>query len=69
MNNQYKLVACLFAILFIVGSCRKETVEQIEDAPVLTGLDADYYVLVRESITIKPVIQNRVDSIEWVLDG
>lgn len=69
MNNQYRLVVCLLTILFIVGSCRKEAIEQIEDAPVLSGLESDYYVLVRESIMVKPVIQNRVDSIEWVLDG
>lgn len=69
MNNQYKLLICLTGILLFIGSCRKETIEQMDDAPVLSGLESDYYVLVRESLIIKPAVENRVDSIEWILDG
>ncbi|MET0462581.1 MAG: hypothetical protein ABW007_05490 [Chitinophagaceae bacterium] len=69
MNNQHKLICCLIGFLLFIGSCRKETIEQIEDAPVLSGLESNYYLLIRESLVIKPVIENRVDSIEWLLDG
>ncbi|MCG2615074.1 hypothetical protein LZZ85_12315 [Terrimonas sp. NA20] len=69
MNNKHKFLVCLIGILFFIGSCRKETIEQMEEAPVLSGIESDYYVLVRESIVIRPALQNRIDSIEWILDG
>jgi hypothetical protein len=69
MNNKNKLLLSLACLLIFIGSCKKETIEDIETAPVLAGVESDYYVLVRESILIKPVIENRVDSIEWILDG
>jgi len=58
-----------FVLLLLIVSCTKKDVEIAEPAPGITGLQSEYYVLVRDTIQLNPVIENRVDSIVWVVDG
>ncbi|MEN0094062.1 MAG: hypothetical protein AAGB30_01685 [Pedobacter sp.] len=68
MKNIYKLI-CFFALVsMITVGCRKDY-EWAEPEPGITGLEAEYYVVVKESLLLKPVLQNRVDSIVWTLNG
>lgn len=67
INNLF-LIFCTL-ILLALASCSKEDPLVAETAPVITGLDADYYMLVREKLTLTPTIENRTDSVEWLLNG
>ncbi|RFS21882.1 hypothetical protein DVR12_14615 [Chitinophaga silvatica] len=68
MNNQFKFLTYLSCILILISSCKKE-VETPDTPPVITGLEADYYVVVKEALLLKPVIENVADSIVWVVNG
>ncbi|RPD39466.1 hypothetical protein [Chitinophaga barathri] len=68
MNNRYKFLVYLTCVSLIIGGCKKEA-EQPESAPVISGLESEYYVLVKESILLEPAIENKVDSIVWVVNG
>lgn len=69
MNNRFKLLAYLACAVFLISSCSKDEAEVPEAPPVITGLDSAYYVVVKESLLLKPTIANKVDSIVWVLNG
>lgn len=56
-------------VLLVVAGCSKEDPIVAETTPVITGLDADYYMLVRDELTLAPTVENRVDSVVWTLDG
>lgn len=66
--NNLLLVFCTLTLLVLTG-CSKEDSVVPETAPVITGLDDDYYVLVREKLTLKATIENHIDSVKWLLDG
>lgn len=69
MNIVHKFLIYLTAFtLLLAGSCKKET-EVAEPAPGISGLNPEYYVVVRESLLLKPAIENRVDSLVWHING
>lgn len=69
MNNSCKFLLYLtvITILFTFG-CKKET-EIVAPAPGISGLETAYYVLVKETILLKPTIENRADSLVWYVNG
>ncbi|WEK34056.1 MAG: hypothetical protein P0Y53_16335 [Candidatus Pseudobacter hemicellulosilyticus] len=69
MNNRNKYLVYLTGLLLLISSCGKKDAELPETAPVIAGLESEYYVLVRESMQLTPTIANRVDSLVWVLNG
>lgn len=62
------MALCACALLAVAG-CSEEDAVVAESAPVISGLDADYYLLVRDQLTLSPTVDNRTDSVEWLLDG
>ena len=56
-------------VLLVVAGCSKEDPIVAETTPVITGLDADYYLLVHDELTLAPIVENRIDSVVWTLDG
>lgn len=69
MNKRNKFLIYLTCTLFLISSCRKEDAEIPETAPVIAGIESEYYVVVRESLLLNPTIANKVDSIIWVVNG
>lgn len=69
MNTKYQFLAYLTCISLFIASCGKKDVELVEPSPEITGLEAEYYVLVKESILLNPVVESRVDSIVWLVNG
>ncbi|SHM43239.1 hypothetical protein SAMN05444266_10864 [Chitinophaga jiangningensis] len=69
MNNRFKFLVYLACGLLIISSCKKEGAEIPDTPPVISGLDSAYYVVVKESLLLKPTVENKVDSIVWVLNG
>jgi hypothetical protein len=69
MNNRFKFPLYLACVLFLISSCKKEDAEVPEKPPVITGLESEYYVVVQESLLLKPAIENKVDSIVWLVNG
>jgi hypothetical protein len=68
MSNRYHLLTYLTGILFLIASCKKDA-EQPDAAPVISGLETEYYVLVREALVFNPTIENKVDSLVWIING
>lgn len=69
MNNRHKFLAYLTFVTVFIASCGKKDAALPEAAPVISGLDQEYYVLVKETILLNPVIENRVDSLVWHVNG
>lgn len=69
MNLRYKIFASLTCASLLISSCGKKDAELPEPAPVIAGLESDYYVVIRENIQLKPALENRVDSIVWLVNG
>jgi hypothetical protein len=69
MNNQYKFLLCIISGVFLIGSCKKKDAEIPESAPIISGIDSSYYVLINEALLINPIVENKVDSLVWVVDG
>lgn len=69
MNSSNKFLFSLICILYLLGSCGKKDAEYLEPAPEITGLETDYYVVVKESLLLSPAISSRVDSLVWFIDG
>lgn len=69
MNISYKRLAYLTCISLLVAACGKKDAELPEPAPVIAGVEAEYYVVVKDVLQLKPAVENRVDSIVWTLDG
>lgn len=68
MINPYKFLASVIAVLLFIAGCKKNT-EIVEPAPNVTGLETEYYVVINETLLLKPVVESRVDSIVWYLNG
>ena len=69
MNKSYKFLLYLTAItISLTAGCKKET-EIAAPAPSMSGLDVEYYVVVKETLLLKPTIENSVDSLVWYVDG
>lgn len=64
-----KLIFILSLYLLVAASCSKKEAALAEPAPAISGLDAEYYILVNDSVLLNPTIENRVDSVVWVVDG
>jgi hypothetical protein len=58
------LTASLFA-----WSCREEADVTAETTPVISGLEAEYFLRTGERFTFSPEIENKVESVEWLLNG
>ncbi|WP_276484033.1 hypothetical protein [Paraflavitalea pollutisoli] len=69
MNNRKKLLAYFTCITLVLASCGKKDAELPEPTPAITGIEADYYVVVNEAIQLTPAVENRVDSLVWLLNG
>ncbi|MRG45303.1 hypothetical protein GFS24_09260 [Chitinophaga sp. SYP-B3965] len=69
MNNQYRLLAFLSCISLLITSCGKKDAELAAPAPVIAGLESEYYVVVKENIVLVPAVENSVDSLVWVVNG
>ncbi|MBO9562585.1 MAG: hypothetical protein J7621_07420, partial [Niastella sp.] len=69
MNKQNKfLVSISFALLVIAG-CGEKDAQLPETAPVINGIESEYYVVVKQSLQISPTIENNVDSLVWLING
>ncbi|MCW3464478.1 hypothetical protein [Chitinophaga nivalis] len=69
MNTRFKFLIYLACALVLISSCKKEDAERPEPAPAIAGLESEYYVVIKTSLLLKPTIENRVDSIVWMLNG
>lgn len=70
MKSINKLLLAISAyILLAMAGCSKEDPLVAETAPIISGLDAEYYLSVRDRLTLTPTIENRTDSVVWLLDG
>lgn len=69
MNNQFKFLAYFSCILFLISSCKKEDAEIPDAPPVISGIDSAYYVVIKETLLLKPVVETKVDSIVWMING
>lgn len=69
MNNRLKFFLPLACVIFLISSCGKKDAEIAEPAPAISGIDAEYYVVVKEDLVLNPSIENRVDSIVWTVNG
>jgi hypothetical protein len=67
MNN--KFLAYLSCVLLLTSSCGKKDAQLPESAPAISGLESEYYVVVREALLLSPTIENRIDSIVWLVNG
>lgn len=65
--TKHSFIYILLALLLVAG-CTKEA-DPAALAPVIKGLETEYFPLVNEKLTLKPEIQNNVTDIEWLLDG
>lgn len=68
MNNR-NYILYLTCLLLVIASCGKKDAELAEPTPAIKGIDSAYYVLVRESLQLTPTIENRVDSLVWLING
>lgn len=69
MNKSYKFLIYLTAItVLLIAGCKKER-ETVAPAPGISGLDAEYYLVVKEALLLKPAIENRADSLVWYING
>lgn len=68
--KQVDKIFSLLCTLIIIGlaSCTKEA-DPAALAPVIKGLETEYYLLVNEKLALKPVIENEVTSVEWFVNG
>ncbi|NIG55713.1 hypothetical protein [Chitinophaga sp. Cy-1792] len=69
MNNKLKSLIYSACILFLIGSCKKEDAEIPDAPPVIAGLDSAYYVVIKNDLLLKPTIDNKVDSLVWLVNG
>lgn len=69
MNNLYRLLGYLTFVLILISSCGKKDAELPEAAPAISGLESEYYVVVKDSLQLTPAVASRVDSIVWVING
>lgn len=69
MNNQNKLLFYLAFALGIIAGCGKKDAELPEPTPEITGIEPEYYVVVNETLQLSPGIENRVDSLVWIING
>lgn len=69
MNIRNKFLGFLTFALLVISSCGKKEAQQPDAAPAISGLESEYYVLVRDSIQLSPAIASRVDSLVWVVNG
>ncbi|RXK87208.1 hypothetical protein [Filimonas effusa] len=69
MNNQNKILGYLVLVLVLISSCGKKDAVAPEAAPEISGLETEYYVVVRDSVKLSPVVASRVDSLVWVVNG
>lgn len=69
MNNQNRFLGYLTFMLLLLSSCGKKDAELPEAAPAISGLEPEYYVVVKDSVKLSPVIASRVDSLVWVING
>ena len=61
------LLSTLLA-LFVLTSCTKEA-DAPALAPVIKGLETEYFQLINDKLTLKPTIENETDSTVWYLNG
>lgn len=66
-NNTYFALCLLLFVSFLAG-CTKEEAELAETPPVISGLEPEYFLQVRDKLTLSPEIENRVDSVKWLLN-
>lgn len=69
MNNRFKSLFYLAFVSCIISSCGKKDAVIPETAPVIAGVEAAYYVVVKEALQLTPAIENKVDSIVWLVNG
>lgn len=69
MNNRSEFLFYLSCILLLISSCGKKDAVIPENAPVISGLESEYYVVVNETLLLNPAIENRVDSVVWLVNG
>ena len=56
------------AVLLAATACIREADEPALQ-PIVTGLEAEYYLLLNEKLALKPVIENETTSTEWFVNG
>lgn len=66
-NKTYFALCFLLFVFFLVG-CTKEEPELAETPPVISGLEPEYFLQVRDKLTLSPEIENRIDSVKWLLN-
>lgn len=69
MNIRNKTLLYLTCVSLVIAHCGKKDAELPETAPVITGLEPEYYVVVKEALQLTPTIENRIDSLVWVVNG
>ncbi|RAJ77267.1 hypothetical protein CLV59_10733 [Chitinophaga dinghuensis] len=69
MNYTFKTLIYLACSLLIISSCKKEDAEIPDAQPVIAGIESEYYVVVKESMLLKPSVETKVDSLVWMVDG
>lgn len=67
--NIKNLLAFSTCFSLLMAGCGKKDAELAAPAPVIAGLEAEYYVVVRESIVLTPTLENSVDSLVWLVNG
>lgn len=59
---------CIAAMLLFATGCT-EKADLPEPAPILSGLEPEYFLTVNDKLTLSPKVGNRIDSIVWWIDG
>ncbi|GAB3419546.1 hypothetical protein [Niabella aquatica] len=69
MKNINRILLYTISLALLAANCGKKDAELPETAPVISGLDQQYYLIVRDELVLSPQVENRVDSVVWLLDG
>jgi hypothetical protein len=69
MNKQNKFLVYISFALLAIASCGEKDAQLPETAPVINGIESEYYVVVKQSLQINPTIENNVDSLVWLVNG
>jgi len=69
MKKINRILRYAISLALLATSCGKKDAGLPETAPVISGLDPEYYLIVRDELLLSPQIVNRVDSVVWLLDG
>ena len=65
--TKHTFIIILFGLL-LATSCTKEA-DPAALAPVIKGLETEYFLLVNDKLTLNPNIENGTTEVEWLLDG